>query len=62
MGGCGSVLAAALVVGGMQTLMLGVLGEYLWRGLSESRGRPLYFIEKSTLGASWSPKVTPDIR
>jgi dolichol-phosphate mannosyltransferase len=62
MGGCGSLLVVALVVGGIQTLMLGLLGEYLWRDLSESRDRPLYFIEKSTLGASWSPKEAPGSR
>jgi dolichol-phosphate mannosyltransferase len=26
--------------------MLGVLGEYLWRNLEESRPRPLYFVEE----------------
>jgi dolichol-phosphate mannosyltransferase len=26
-------------------IMLGVLGEYLWRNLEESRRRPLFLIE-----------------
>jgi len=34
-----------LVMGGVQMLMLGVVGEYLWRNLDETRKRPLYFIE-----------------
>jgi len=29
-------------------VMFGIVGEYLWRNLDESRKRPLYFIEKST--------------
>jgi len=27
--------------------MLGILGEYLWRNLDESRQRPLYFVENT---------------
>ena len=37
-----------LVMGGIQMLMLGVMGEYLWRNLDETRSRPLYFIEALT--------------
>ncbi len=37
-----------LLVGGIQVLMTGILGEYLFRSLDESRQRPLYFIESST--------------
>lgn len=33
-------------VSGAQMLMLGVLGEYLWRGIDESRNRPNYIIDK----------------
>jgi polyisoprenyl-phosphate glycosyltransferase len=36
-----------LVIGGVQLVMIGVLGEYLWRILDETRGRPLYIIERS---------------
>ena len=36
----------ALIIGGVQLIMIGIIGEYLWRTLSESRDRPLYFIEK----------------
>lgn len=36
-----------LVMGGVQMLMLGVMGEYLWRNLDETRSRPLYFIESA---------------
>jgi len=42
-------MLAVLVIGGVQLTMIGVLGEYLWRILDESRGRPLYVVER-TLG------------
>jgi dolichol-phosphate mannosyltransferase len=44
-----SVMLAVLVLSGVQLTMIGVLGEYLWRILDESRGRPLYVVER-TLG------------
>ena len=37
-----------LLLIGVSWMMLGVLGEYLWRTLEESRGRPQYIIESST--------------
>lgn len=44
-----SIMVAVLFLGGGQMFMLGVLGEYIWRGLDESRRRPRYLIE-STAG------------
>lgn len=35
-----------LVVGGMIMLMLGIIGEYVWRIFDEVRGKPLYVIRK----------------
>lgn len=46
--GWASLMVAVLVIGGVQMLMMGVLGEYLWRALDESRSRPMYFIEAVT--------------
>lgn len=46
--GWSSIMIVILVFGGVQMIMLGTLGEYLWRNLEESRKRPLFFIEKST--------------
>ena len=43
-------MVITLVLGGIQMLMLGVLGEYLWRALDESRRRPRYLIETTTDG------------
>jgi glycosyltransferase involved in cell wall biosynthesis len=46
--GWASRMVVVLVVGGIQMLMLGVLGEYVWRALDETRRRPRYLIEAST--------------
>ena len=46
--GWSSLMVAVLVVGGLQMVMMGVLGEYLWRALDESRRRPRYIIEATT--------------
>lgn len=40
------LLAGILVIGGLNLLMLGIVGEYLWRTLDESRRRPPYVIER----------------
>jgi polyisoprenyl-phosphate glycosyltransferase len=46
--GFSSLMVAVLFLSGMQMLMMGVLGEYLWRALDEARHRPRYLIEEST--------------
>src|SRR5438132_6323141 len=43
-----SLMVVVLVIGGIQMLMIGVLGEYVWRALDESRHRPKYLIEATT--------------
>ena len=40
-----SLMLVVLVLGGLQMVMLGVLGEYVWRALDEARGRPAYVVE-----------------
>jgi len=37
-----------LLGGGVLMIMLGIIGEYLWRTLEETRKRPLYFLEDDT--------------
>lgn len=49
--GWASLMVVVLVIGGIQMVMMGVLGEYLWRALDESRGRPRYIIERTTESA-----------
>jgi polyisoprenyl-phosphate glycosyltransferase len=47
------LLYGTRLLGGVQLVMIGVLGEYLWRILEESRGRPLYIVER-TIGRETS--------
>jgi glycosyltransferase involved in cell wall biosynthesis len=46
--GWSSLIVVVLVLGGVQMMMLGVLGEYLWRTLEAARQRPIYFVEDSS--------------
>ena len=41
-----ALMCAVLITSGVQLLMLGVLGEYLWRAFDETRGRPRYIVEE----------------
>lgn len=46
--GWAALMVVVLVFGGVQMIMLGVIGEYLWRTLEHARKRPMYFIEASS--------------
>ena len=39
-----SLMVVLLLVSGVQLMLLGILGEYVWRNLDETRQRPLYLI------------------
>ena len=52
--GWASTLALILFVGGVQLLMLGVLGEYVGRVYDEVRQRPLYIV-RSRVGLASKP-------
>lgn len=44
-----SLVISVMVIGGVQLLMIGVLGEYIGKLLSEIKGRPVYFVAEHTL-------------
>jgi polyisoprenyl-phosphate glycosyltransferase len=46
--GWAALMVVVLVFGGVQMIMLGVIGEYLWRTLEHARKRPMYFIEAAS--------------
>ena len=46
--GWAETVLISLIGGGIIMIMLGTIGEYLWRTLDETRKRPLYFIEEET--------------
>ena len=60
--GWSSLIVIVLVIGGFQLLMLGVLGEYLWRTYDESRGRPRYIIEEMTGVRPDAPRSSRSLR
>ncbi len=43
--GWAPLMIVVLVMGGIQMLMLGIIGEYLWRSLAQARNRDPYIIE-----------------
>ena len=51
-----SLMVVVLCFGGFQMLMLGVLGEYVWRAFAASRKLPAYVIEQNTITAQPAAK------
>ena len=50
--GWASVVVLLALTAGLQLLMLGLLGEYLWRTLDATRRRPLYVVDRVYDGAA----------
>lgn len=46
--GWASLMIVILVLGGVQMIMMGILGEYLWRAFDEARRRPKFLVEATT--------------
>lgn len=44
--GWASLMTVFLVISGIQMMLLGIIGEYLWRSFDESRKRPTFIIDK----------------
>ncbi len=44
--GWSSLMVALLTLNGLQMMMIGIMGEYLWRNFDETRKRPLYLVEQ----------------
>lgn len=50
--GWASLMVVLLVVSGVQMTMTGILGEYLWRNLEETRKRPRFVVDRVMEAAS----------
>jgi hypothetical protein len=44
-----SVVIGLMVLGGVQLVMIGVLGEYIGKILSELKARPIYFVAEHSV-------------
>jgi glycosyltransferase involved in cell wall biosynthesis len=44
-----SLVVGLMVLGGVQLIMIGVVGEYIGKILSEQKGRPVYFVAEHSL-------------
>jgi hypothetical protein len=62
-------MVVLLIVSGAQLVMMGILGEYLWRNLDETRRRPRFVVERVIEGnaasadrrrASSMPETAPN--
>jgi dolichol-phosphate mannosyltransferase len=47
-----SILVSVLIIGGVQLISIGIIGEYLARVFSEAKDRPLYFVKEDTKQSS----------
>jgi glycosyltransferase involved in cell wall biosynthesis len=54
-----SLIVGLMVIGGMQLLMIGVMGEYIGKILSEIKARPTYFIAEHDVKPAGQPAATP---
>jgi glycosyltransferase involved in cell wall biosynthesis len=44
-----SLIVGLMVLGGVQLIMIGIMGEYVGKILSEIKGRPVYFVAEHTI-------------
>jgi hypothetical protein len=45
--GWGSLICTVMIIGGVQLIFIGIIGEYLARIFEESKHRPLYFFKQA---------------
>jgi polyisoprenyl-phosphate glycosyltransferase len=55
-----SIIIGIMVIGGVQLLMIGVVGEYIGKVLSEIKHRPVYFVAEHTVKCAHDESSTAD--
>src|SRR5262249_11435588 len=53
-----SLVVGLMVLGGVQLIMIGIMGEYIGKILSEIKGRPVYFVAERTLKTANAPAAS----
>jgi glycosyltransferase involved in cell wall biosynthesis len=59
--GYASVIVGVMVLGGMQLVMIGVVGEYIGKIIYELKARPVYFVAEKTLKRAGSDEMQTDL-
>jgi hypothetical protein len=49
-----SVIVGLMVLGGVQLIMIGIMGEYIGKILAELKARPVYFVAEHTFKTAQS--------
>src|SRR5262250_1712794 len=55
-----SIIIGIMVIGGVQLLMIGVMGEYIGKVLAETKHRPVYFVAGHSVKRAQDESATPD--
>ena len=55
-----SIIVGTMVIGGVQLIMIGIMGEYIGKILSELKARPVYFIAEHVVKESQTPIIVPE--
>jgi hypothetical protein len=55
-----SLIIGIMVIGGVQLLMIGVMGEYIGKVLSELKRRPVYFVAEHSVKRAADGDERPD--
>jgi hypothetical protein len=59
--GYASVIVGVMVLGGMQLVMIGVVGEYIGKIIYELKARPVYFVAEKTIKRAGSDEMQTDL-
>jgi glycosyltransferase involved in cell wall biosynthesis len=57
-----SLVVGLMVLGGVQLVMIGIMGEYIGKILSEIKGRPVYFVAEHSLRTAQGEAEIPPAR
>ena len=57
-----SLVVGLMVLGGVQLIMIGIMGEYIGKVLSEIKARPVYFVAEHSLRTSQGRVEAPPPR
>ena len=59
MPGYPSLVVGLMTIGGVQLIMIGIIGEYIGKILSELKARPVYFVAEHSVEARRDATATP---